>query len=211
MYSSLFCQIWIDWRHVGFFLDSIPCHWFICLLLCQYHPVLCTPALYYCLNSERVMPPALFFSLRIALAIALGNVSFHSNPKEGQWQRMIKPLHNCTHFTCQSNVQNPPSWASIAHEPQAGFRKHRGTRDQIAKSPWITEKAREFQKKKKKKGIYFCFTDYTKAFDCMDHSKLWKLLQEMRIPDHLTCLLWMVPAAMKIKDACSLERKLWQT
>ena len=66
---------------------------------------------------------------------------------------------------------------------QAGFRKGRGTRDQIANIHWIIEKAKEFQK-----NIYFCFTDYTKAFDCMDHNKLWKILQEMGIPDHLTCL-----------------------
>jgi len=67
---------------------------------------------------------------------------------------------------------------------QAGFRKGRGTRDQIANIRWIMEKAREFQK-----SIYFCFTDYAKAFDCVDHNKLWKILQEMGIPDHLTCLL----------------------
>ena len=66
----------------------------------------------------------------------------------------------------------------------AGFRKGRGTRDQIANSPWITEKARAFQK-----HIYFCFVDYAKAFDCVDHDKLWKILQEMGTPDHLTCLL----------------------
>ena len=73
------------------------------------------------------------------------------------------------------------------HEPphgQAGFRKGRGTRDQIANIRRIVEKAREFQK-----NIYFCFIDYTKAFDCVDHNKLWKILQEMGIPDHLTCLL----------------------
>ena len=67
---------------------------------------------------------------------------------------------------------------------QAGFRKGRGIRYQIASIHWITEKAREFQK-----NIYFCFTDYAKAFDCVDHSKLLKIFQEMRIPDHLTCLL----------------------
>ena len=67
---------------------------------------------------------------------------------------------------------------------QAGFRKGRGTRDQIANIRWIMEKAREFQK-----NIYFCFTDYAKAFDCVDHNKLWKILKEMGIPDHLTCLL----------------------
>ena len=67
---------------------------------------------------------------------------------------------------------------------QAGFRKGRGTRDQIANIRWIMEKAREFQK-----NIYFCCIDYSKAFDCVDHNKLWKILQEMGIPDHLTCLL----------------------
>ena len=66
---------------------------------------------------------------------------------------------------------------------QAGFRKSRGTRDQIANICWIIEKAREFQK-----NIYFCFIDYAKAFDCVDHNQLWKILQEMGIPDHLTCL-----------------------
>ena len=67
---------------------------------------------------------------------------------------------------------------------QDGFRKGRGTRDQIANIRWIVEKAREFQK-----NIYFCFIAYAKAFDCVDHSKLCKILQEMGIPDHLTCLL----------------------
>ena len=67
---------------------------------------------------------------------------------------------------------------------QAGFRKGRGTRDQIANIRWIIEKASEFQK-----NINFCFIDYAKAFDYVDHNKLWKILQEMRIPDHLTCLM----------------------
>ena len=67
---------------------------------------------------------------------------------------------------------------------QAGFRKGRGTRDQIASICWIIEKARVFQK-----NIYSCFINYTKAFDCVDHNKLWKILKEMGIPDHLTCLL----------------------
>ena len=65
---------------------------------------------------------------------------------------------------------------------QAGFRKSRGTRDQIANIHWIMEKARDFQK-----NIYFSFIDYAKAFDCVDHNKLWKILQELVIPDHLTC------------------------
>ena len=67
---------------------------------------------------------------------------------------------------------------------QAGFRKGRGTREQTATIHWIIEKAREFQE-----NIYFCFIDYTKALDCVDHNKLWKILPEMGIPDHLTCLL----------------------
>ena len=67
---------------------------------------------------------------------------------------------------------------------QAGFGKGRGTRDQIANICWIIEKAREFQK-----NICFCFIDHAKAFDCVDHNKLWKILQEMGIPDYLTCLL----------------------
>ena len=67
---------------------------------------------------------------------------------------------------------------------QAGFRKGRGTRHQIANIPWVIKKAREFQK-----NIFFCFINYAKAFDCVDHSKLWKILKEMGIPDHLTCLL----------------------
>ena len=75
---------------------------------------------------------------------------------------------------------------------QAGFRKGRGTRDQIANIDWTTEKAREFQK-----NIYFSFIDYAKAFDCVDHNKLWKILQEMGIPDHLTCLLRNLYAGQK--------------
>ena len=66
---------------------------------------------------------------------------------------------------------------------QAGFRKGRGTKDQIANICWIIEKARKFQK-----NIYFCFINYAKAFNCVDHNKLWKILKEMGIPDHLTCL-----------------------
>ena len=71
---------------------------------------------------------------------------------------------------------------------QAGFRKGRGTRDQITSICWIIEKAREFQK-----NIYFHFIDYAKAFDCVDHNKLWKILKEMGISDHLTCLLRNLP------------------
>ena len=75
---------------------------------------------------------------------------------------------------------------------RAGFRKGRGTRDQIANVRWIIEKARELQK-----NIYLCFIDYVKALDCMDHNKLWKILKEMGIPDHLTCLLRNLYAGQK--------------
>jgi hypothetical protein len=77
-------------------------------------------------------------------------------------------------------------------EVQVGFRKRRGTRDQIANKHWIIEKVKEFQK-----NIYFCFIDYAKAFDCVDHNKLWKILKEMGIPDHLTCLLRNLYAGQK--------------
>ena len=75
---------------------------------------------------------------------------------------------------------------------QAVFRKGRGTRDQIANILWIIENAREFQK-----TVHFCFNDYTKAFDCVDHNKLWKILKEMGIPDHLTCLLRILYAGQE--------------
>ena len=75
---------------------------------------------------------------------------------------------------------------------QAGLRKGRGTRDQIANICWIIEKAKEFQE-----YIYFFFIDYAKSFDCVDHKKLWKILKEMGIPDHLTCLLRNVYAGQE--------------
>ena len=82
----------------------------------------------------------------------------------------------------QGRLQQYVNWE--LPDVQAGFRKGRGTRDQIANIHWIIKKAREFQK-----NIYFCFIDSANAFDCVDHNKLWKLLKEMGIPDHLTCLL----------------------
>ena len=78
---------------------------------------------------------------------------------------------------------------------QAGFRKGRENRDQIANICWIIEKAREFQK-----SIYFCFIDYAKAFDCVDHNKLWKILKQMGIPDHLICLLRNLYAGQEAMD-----------
>ena len=78
---------------------------------------------------------------------------------------------------------------------QVGFRKGRGIRDQIANIRWIIEKVREFQK-----NIYFCFIDYARAFDCVDHNKLWKILKEMGIPDHLTCLLRKLCASQEATE-----------
>ena len=87
---------------------------------------------------------------------------------------------------------------------QAGFRKGRGTRDQIPNICWIIEKAREFQK-----NIYFCFIDYAKAFDCLDHKNLWKILQAIGIPDHLTCLLRNLYAGQKATVITGHETKNW--
>ena len=87
---------------------------------------------------------------------------------------------------------------------QAGFRKGRGTRDQIANICWIMEKAREFQK-----NIYFCFIDYAKAFDCVDHNKLWKILKEMGIPDHLICLLRNLDAGQEATVRTGHETTDW--
>ena len=87
---------------------------------------------------------------------------------------------------------------------QAGFRKGRGTRDQIANIRWIIKKAREFQK-----SIYFCFIDYAKAFDCMDHNKLWKILKGMNITDHLTCLLRNLYAGQEVTVRSRHETTDW--
>ena len=85
---------------------------------------------------------------------------------------------------------------------QAGFRKGRGTRDQIAKVCWIIEKAKELQK-----NIYFCFIDYAKAFDCVDHNKLWETVKEMGIPDHLTGLWDTYMQVMKQQLELDMEQQ----
>ena len=85
---------------------------------------------------------------------------------------------------------------------QAGFRKGRGTRDQIANIRWTIEKAREFQK-----NIYFCFIDRAKAFNYVDHNKLWKILKEMGIPDHLTCLLRNLYAGQEATVKLDMEQQ----
>ena len=133
-------------------------------------------------------------------AVATGpeKVSFHSNPKERQCQRMFK-CHTIALISHASKVMLKILQARLQQymncelpDIQTGFRKDRGTRDQIANICWIIEKAREFQK-----NIYF-FIDYAKAFDYVDHNKLGKILKEMGIPDHLTCLLRNMYAGQEV-------------
>ena len=124
------------------------------------------------------------------LATGLEKVSFHSTPKERQGQRIFKLPYNwfISHASkvmlkiLQDRHQQCVNWK--IPDVQTEFIKGRGTRDPIANIHWIIKKAREFQK-----NIYFCFIDYAKAFDCVDHNKLQKTLKEMGILDHLTCLL----------------------
>ena len=118
-----------------------------------------------------------------------GKVSFHSNTKGRQCQRMLRLPHNAL-ISHASKVMLKILQAKLQQymncelsDVQAGFRKGRGTRDEIANIHWIIEKVREFQK-----NIYFCFSDYAKAFAYVDHNKLWKILKEMGIPDHLIYL-----------------------
>ena len=124
-----------------------------------------------------------------AVTTGLEKVSFHSNPKERKCQRMLK-LCTIVLISHASKVMLKILQVMLQQYMncqflfvQAGFRKGRGTRDQIDNIFWIIKKAREFHK-----NIYFCFIDYAKAFGCADH-KNWKILKEVGIPDHLTCLL----------------------
>ena len=125
-----------------------------------------------------------------AVATGLEKVSFHSNPKERQCKecsnyRTIALISHASKVMLkilQARLQQYMN--RELPDVQASFRKGRETRDQIVNIDWIIKKAREFQK-----NIYFCFIDYAKAFDCVDHNQLWKILKETGIPDHLTCLL----------------------
>ena len=125
-----------------------------------------------------------------AVATGLKKFSFHSIPKERQHQKRFKLPHNST-LPHASKVVLKILQGTLQQymnrelpDVHVGCRKGRGTRDQIAKIRWIIKKTREFQE-----NIYSCFIDYSKVFDCVDHNKMWKILQEMGIPDHLTCLL----------------------
>ena len=117
-------------------------------------------------------------------------VGFHSNPNPGQCQRMFK-LVQFVFISHANKIMLQILQARLQHyvnqeltDVQVAFRKSRGTRNQIANIHWITEKARQFQT-----NIYFCFIDYAKAFDLVNHNKLWEILREMGVADHLTCLL----------------------
>ena len=134
------------------------------------------------------------------VATGLENVSFHSNPKERQCQRMLKIYctialisHACKVMLKILQARLQQYMNHELSDVQAGFRKARGTRDQIANICWIMEKTREF-----KKNIYFCFIDYAKAFDWVDRNKQWKILQEMGIPGHPNCLLRNLYAGHKV-------------
>ena len=125
-----------------------------------------------------------------AVATGLEKVSFHSNPKEGN-AKECSNYHTIALISHASKVMLKILQARLQQymncelpDVQVAFRKGRGTRDQITNIHWIIKKAEEFQK-----NIYFCFIDYAKAFDCVDHNKLCKILKEVGIPDHLTCLL----------------------
>ena len=111
----------------------------------------------------------------------------------------------------QARPQQYVNWELL--DVQAGFIKGRRTRDQIPNIHWIIKEARKFQK-----NTYFCFIDYTKAFDCVDHNKLWNILKDMRIPDHLTCLLWNLYAGQEAivrtghgtTDWFQIRKGVWQ-
>ena len=145
-----------------------------------------------------------------AVAAELEKVSFHSSPKERQCQRMLKPLHNWTHLTpskvmlknFQARIQQYMSHELL--DVQVGFSKGRRIRDQIAEIHWVIGKAREFEK-----NIYFCFIDYTKAFDCVDHNKLWKILKEMGIPDHFMFLLWNMCTGQEVTVKTRYGTMIW--
>ena len=114
-----------------------------------------------------------------------GKDQVYSNPKERQFQRTFKLISHASQVMLkilQAKLQQYMN--RDLPDVQTGFRKCRGTRDQNASIHWIIVKAREFWN-----IVYFCFIDYAKAFDCVDHNNLWKILKEMGIPDHLTCLL----------------------
>ena len=142
-------------------------------------------------------------SENLAVATGLEKVSFHSSPKECSNYCKIALISHASKVMLKILQAMLQQYVNCElPDVQAGFRKGRGTRDQIANIHWIMEKAREFQK-----NIYFCFIDYAKAFDCVDHNKLWKILKEMGIPGHLTCLLRNLYAGQEAKLELDMEQQ----
>ena len=143
-----------------------------------------------------------------AVATGLEKVHFHSNPKERQCKecsnyRTIGLISHASKIMLkilQARLQQYVN--GELPDVQAGFRKGTGARDQIADIRWIMEEAWEFQR-----NIYVCFIDYAKAFDCVDHNKLWKILKEMGIPDHLTCLLRICMQVRKQQLELDMEQQ----
>ena len=135
-------------------------------------------------------------------------ISFHSNPKERQCKEcsnyhtiaLISHANKVILKILQARLQQYVNCE--LPDVQVGFTKGIGTRDQIANICWIIKKAREFQK-----NIYFCLIDYAKAFDCVDHKRLWEILIEMGIPDHLTCLLRNLYAGQEATVRLDMEQQ----
>ena len=145
-----------------------------------------------------------------AVATGLEKVNFHSNPNKGNVKE-CSDYRTTALISHASKIMLKILQARLKQyincelpDVQVGFRKGRGTRDQIANICWIIKKAREFQN-----NIYFCFIDYAKSFDCMDHNKRRKILKEMGIPDHLTCLLRKLYAGLEATVRTGHETTDW--
>ena len=157
-----------------------------------------------------VFTPVIYLEIleNSAVATGLEKVNFHSNPKEWQCQRMLQLPHDCTHLMCwQSNAQNPPNQASTVRELwtsrcSSWILKRQRTQRSNCHIHWIIKKANEFQK-----NICFCFIDYAKVFDCVDHNKLWKIVKNMGIPDYLTCLLRNLMQVRKQQLEMGMEKQ----
>ena len=157
-----------------------------------------------------VFTPVIYLEIleNSAVATGLEKVNFNSNPKEWQCKRTFKLPHDCTHLMCwQSNAQNPPSQASTVRELwtsrcSSWISKRQMTQRSNCHIHWIIKKAREFQK-----NICFCFIDYAKVFDCVDHNKLWKIVKNMGIPDYLTCLLRNLMQVRKLQLEMGMEKQ----
>ena len=143
-----------------------------------------------------------------AVGTGLKKVNFHSIPKKGNAKecsnyRTIALISHASKVILKILQARLQQYVNCElPDVQAGFRKGRGTRDQIANIRWIMEKTTEFQK-----NIYFCFINYAKAFDCVDHNKLWKILNKIGIPDHLTCLLRNLYAGQEAKLELDMEQQ----